>query len=69
MVVDVTLKRPSEREEYIGDGLYAAFDGFQFKLRAPRETGDHEVFLEPDVLRMFIEFAMQFGYRPPQLKD
>ncbi len=54
---------------YLGDGLYAAFDGFQFKLRAPRETGDHEVFLEPDVLRMFIEFAMQFGYRPPQLKD
>lgn len=40
-------------EEHIGDGLYASFDGFQFKLRAPRPGGDHEVFLEPAVLMAF----------------
>jgi|HubBroStandDraft_4_1064222.scaffolds.fasta_scaffold00027_42 hypothetical protein len=69
MPVDVTLKELSKRETYLGDGLYASFDGYQFKLRAPRERSDEEVFLEPDVLRAFVEFAMQFGYRPPQPKD
>jgi hypothetical protein len=33
-------------EEYLGDGLYASFDGWQIKLRAPREDGDHVVFLD-----------------------
>ena len=33
----------SEREIYLGDGLFASFDGYQVKLRAPRENGDHEV--------------------------
>jgi hypothetical protein len=31
-------------ETYLGDGLYASFDGWQIRLRAPRENGDHEVF-------------------------
>lgn len=48
------------KEEYIGDGLYARYDGFAIWLRAPREGGDHEVALEPQVLREFIRFAMQF---------
>lgn len=42
------------REVYLGDGLYASFDGWQFALRAPRgEEGDHIVYLEPAV---FVEF-------------
>ena len=36
----------STHETYLGDGLYASFDGWQIKLRAPRDGGDHEVFLE-----------------------
>lgn len=43
-------------EEHIGDGLYASFDGFQFKLRAPRPECDHEVFLEPAVLQAFEDY-------------
>jgi hypothetical protein len=31
----------SEHEVYLGDGLYASFDGYQIRLRAPREGGDH----------------------------
>lgn len=32
----------TEHEEtYIGDGLYASFDGYMITLRAPREHGDH----------------------------
>lgn len=37
-------------ETYLGDGLYASYDGYQLKLRAPREEGDHIVYLEPSTL-------------------
>ena len=43
---------PAE-ETYLGDGLYASFDGWQIRLRAPRIEGDHEVFLEPATLDAF----------------
>jgi len=46
-------------EEYLGDGLYVSFDGYQFCLRAPRENGDHVVYLEPPVLAEFIEYVNQ----------
>jgi len=46
-------------EKYLGDGLYVSFDGYQFKLRAPRENGDHEVYLEPPVLKSFLEYVEQ----------
>jgi hypothetical protein len=45
-------------ETYLGDGLYASFDGWQIRLRAPRENGDHEVYLEDGLtLRAFLEFV------------
>lgn len=37
-------------ESYLGDGLFAMFDGWQVMLRAPREGGDHWVALEPEVM-------------------
>ena len=48
--------RMEEEETYLGDGLYASFDGFMFTLRAPRAGGDHWVGLEPEVLRAFDEY-------------
>jgi hypothetical protein len=33
-------------EEYLGDGLYVSFDGWHFELRAPRDNGNHTVYLE-----------------------
>lgn len=38
-----------EREEYLADGVYISFDGWQIRLRAPRGEGDHVIFLEPGV--------------------
>ncbi|HLD91483.1 MAG TPA: hypothetical protein VI911_10845 [Patescibacteria group bacterium] len=43
---------------YLGDGLYAVYDGFQFELRAndahnPTDT----VYLDPKVLQAFIAFT------------
>lgn len=46
-----------EKETYLGDGLYASFDGFAIWLRAPRETGDHVVALEPQVYRELVNFV------------
>ena len=48
-------------ETYLGDGLFASFDGFQFYLRAPREGGDHVVALEPEVLRAFLAFVQRIN--------
>jgi hypothetical protein len=44
-------------EDYLGDGLYASFDGESIWLRAPRSTGDHYVALDPHVFKNFLEYA------------
>jgi hypothetical protein len=44
-------------EEYIGDGLYTSFNGFEFTLRAPREGGDHYVVLDMTVYANFNLYA------------
>jgi hypothetical protein len=44
------------KETYLGDGLYASFDGYSVILRAPRDHGDHVVYLEPEVLAGFQRF-------------
>lgn len=46
-------------EVYLGDGLYASFDGFSIKLRAPRENGDHWVAMEWREYQEFISFAKE----------
>lgn len=45
------------KEVYLGDGLYASYDGYQFELRTPRAGGDHWVALEPSVLQEFFAFV------------
>ena len=47
----------TQKEHYLGDGLYVSFDGWQFCLRAPREEGDHIVYLEPAALAAFNAYA------------
>ena len=47
----------TDKETYLGDGLYASWDGYQFVLRAPRQDGDHWVALEPRVMMAFQEFV------------
>jgi hypothetical protein len=47
----------SPGETYLGDGLYASFDGFMITLRAPREHEDHWVGLEPEVFAALLDFA------------
>ena len=50
--------------DYLGDGLYAEFDGFQFRLYASDGISvTNEVFLEPEVMRAFIAFAKRVGMK------
>jgi len=42
---------------YLGDGLYADFDGFQFVLTAEDGTRVlNRVYLEPSVYQAFVEY-------------
>lgn len=47
----------TEAETYLGDGLYASHDGYQFKLRAPTDFGDYYVYLDAYVLQNFLNYA------------
>ena len=48
-----------KNERFVGDGLFASYDGYAIYLRAPREDDDdHIVALEPQVLKTFIEWAL-----------
>jgi hypothetical protein len=46
-------------EEYIGDGLYVSFDGYQMCLRAPTTKGDEKVYLEPSVWASLVEYKQR----------
>lgn len=56
-------------ETYLGDGLYASFDGWQITLRAPREGGDHWIALEPRVYEELVSFADKNLYGESQRKE
>jgi hypothetical protein len=59
------------KETYLGDGLYAKFDGEYVYLRAPREHGDHWVALDRHtVLPQFILYLENIGFKlKPLLKE
>jgi hypothetical protein len=46
-------------ETYLGDGVYASFDGWQICLRAPREDDDHVVFINPSIWSSLTVFAAE----------
>lgn len=50
-----------DTERYLGDGLYASFDGFQIELRAPRDRDDHRVYLEPAVFAELLQYMRDLG--------
>lgn len=42
-------------EEYLGDGVYASFDGYQIWLAA-NYHGNKVIALEPDVMKRLIQY-------------
>lgn len=51
-------------ETYLGDGLFARFDGYHIILRAPRLGDDHFVALEPSSYQCLRSWIDRF----PRLK-
>lgn len=37
-------------KSYLGDGVYAEFDGFGITISTPRHDGTHHVYFEPSTL-------------------
>ena len=58
------------KETYIGDGVYASFDGWTIKLRTRHEQndrGDHVIYLEPGVYVDLVTFADRcFDLKPKE---
>lgn len=48
----------TNRNEYIGDGVYVVYDGFGFILKANDfENPSDSIYLEPEVLKKLNEFV------------
>jgi hypothetical protein len=46
--------------QYLGDGLYARFDGYYIRLAA-NHPANETVAIEADVMLRLVEFAQQIG--------
>lgn len=53
------FKQKYKEKTYLGDGLYANFDGFHIFLYAERENGIHFVALDPDVFDELVNYRDQ----------
>lgn len=55
---DITPAKAVYEPKYLGDGLYALFDGFQVELYASNGIEKtNQVYLEPSVLHAFLEYV------------
>ena len=64
MSVDVGLKPPAPEPTYLGDGLYADFDGCQIELYASNGAyKTNQVYLDSSTLQAFLDYVNQL-HRP-----
>lgn len=47
--------------EYLGDGVYATFDGYHIILDLRAQDNFTRIALEPNVLRALIRYAVKHG--------
>ncbi len=52
----MTFDNDSNPKEYIGDGVYVEFDGYNVILRTDRDDIEHWIMLEPSVLHSLNSF-------------
>src|SRR5215813_11567180 len=53
----VMEKTMNDEEDYLGDGCYVSFDGWQFRLRVSRNGRDEFVFMDSTVLKNFLLYV------------
>jgi hypothetical protein len=56
----------SNQPVYLGDGVYATFDGWYVELRLSRHDVPFAVALEPPVMEKLIAYYRQVSNRKPQ---
>ena len=56
-------------DTYLGDGLYASFDGWQIRLYTERGNGVHEVFLDDATLARFESFVAEIRERAKAVRS
>lgn len=57
----------TEEVRFLGDGLYAAYDGFGIELRANSPTDPTDrVYLEYDVFQALVNFASKVLFSPSE---
>jgi hypothetical protein len=54
----VKLKR------YLGDGVYAGFDGYQIWIWTERDGREHAIALEPEVLTKLAKYTADLKHMP-----
>lgn len=52
--------------EYLGDGVYASFDGWQIWLTTTRENGTHTIAIEPITLDRLLAYRDSLAAKPGQ---
>lgn len=65
----VMLNKALVASVYLGDGLYAKYDGFQIWLHTERDGVTHSVALEPEVLQAFDNYRMKINQLAEELKE
>ena len=68
---EIILERILERMKqkvYLGDGLYAAFDGYQIILSAQRDDITHWIGLEPETQYLLDQYKKQLNELITQYK-
>jgi hypothetical protein len=58
------MKDTDETVRYLGDGVYASFDGYQICLMANSHTTPTDrVYLEPSVCQAFLDYVHMVGMK------
>ena len=51
------MSGPPNHKVYIGDGVYAEYDGMGVWLTTQRENGEHRIYLEPKMLDSLVKYV------------
>lgn len=60
--VDVRVKPPQPAPAHLGDGVYAAFDGYHLTLMVNSHRAVPSVFMEREVYIALKEYAKRLGW-------
>ena len=53
-----------EHPQYLGDGVYASYDGYHIWLKTQRDGRWESIALEPEVFQSLFHYALQHGWTP-----